>query len=236
MEDGFSEVYTHAFDEDGVIELENPSDVNRKYMRTSLEEGLVAVLEKNKKHEALLAGDSIQVFEVGKVFTADEEVLVLGVASDKPALVDDAVSRLCSKLDLEAGDFTLKNNNKLAEVNLSEVEEKLSAPSSYDDLKSVSAAVTYEPFSKYPYVLRDIAVWTPAGTQREDVQDIIRSATNEWLATSNHFDTYKKEDKISYAFQLVFQSDEKTLSDEEVNEVMREVEKRLNKQDGFSVR
>jgi phenylalanyl-tRNA synthetase beta subunit len=52
----------------------------------------------------------------------------------------------------------------------------------------------------------------------------------------NLFDTYEKDDQISYAFKLVFQSDERTLSDKEVNEHMQAVEEALEENGGFSVR
>jgi phenylalanyl-tRNA synthetase beta chain len=85
-------------------------------------------------------------------------------------------------------------------------------------------------------VLRDIAVWTPAGTAPEAVERIITKSSDDLLVAVNLFDTYEKDKEISYAFKLVFQSDEKTLEDKEVNEVMESVEKKLAGADGFSVR
>ncbi len=39
----------------------------------------------------------------------------------------------------------------------------------------------------------------------------------------DQFDEFKKGDKTSYAFRLVFQSDEKTLTDDEANDFMNKV-------------
>ena len=45
-----------------------------------------------------------------------------------------------------------------------------------------------------------------------------------------------KDDKVSYAFNLIFQSQEKTLSDEEINEVMYKVTGALNANLNWEVR
>ena len=52
---------------------------------------------------------------------------------------------------------------------------------------------------------------------------------------SEKFDEFKKGEKISYAFRLVFQSFEKTLTDGEVNTVMQAVAKSVEKK-GWGVR
>ena len=88
----------------------------------------------------------------------------------------------------------------------------------------------------YPYVLRDVAVWTPIGTESESVAKIIQDAAGDLLTATKLFDTYEKEDQISFAFKLVFQSDERTLSDKEVNEQMQAVEEALEDNNRFSVR
>ena len=49
------------------------------------------------------------------------------------------------------------------------------------------------------------------------------------------FDTFKKEGKVSYAFRMVFQSMEKTLTDDEVNSVMTAIYEAL-KGKGWEVR
>lgn len=94
----------------------------------------------------------------------------------------------------------------------------------------------YEPFSVYPFILRDIAVWTPSGTKKDSVESIIRDNAGEHLMRIDCFDTFEKEERISYAFHLVFQSFEKTLSDEEINPQMEKISQELSAQNGFEVR
>ena len=50
------------------------------------------------------------------------------------------------------------------------------------------------------------------------------------------FDEFKKDGKTSYAFRLVFQSYDRTLTDQEVNEVMNTITEKITEQEGWQVR
>ncbi len=93
----------------------------------------------------------------------------------------------------------------------------------------------YVPFSAYPFIVRDIALWTLVGTDRTGVEEMIRGNAGELLVRLDLFDRFEKEEKVSLAFRLVFQSDERTLTDEEVHGIMGRVSKALTKA-GFEVR
>lgn len=107
-------------------------------------------------------------------------------------------------------------------------------PTQYDSLP-LSTAVQYQAYSKYPFIVRDIALWTPTGTNPEDVLAVIAPEAGDLLVRKSHIDTYEKADKVSLAFRLVFQSFEKTLTDEEVAEVMKRVTEVVTKK-GWEVR
>lgn len=94
----------------------------------------------------------------------------------------------------------------------------------------------YQPFSVYPFLLRDIAVWVPEGTSMETVGTLIREHAGEHLVRLDLFDEFKKDGRISYAFHLVFQSYERTLTDAEIGPVMDKITKVLNGESGFEVR
>jgi len=104
----------------------------------------------------------------------------------------------------------------------------------YDDLP-LSNTERYHSFSKYPFIVRDIALWVPSETRPEEVLEIIRKEAGELLVHSNPFDQFEKNGKTSYAFRLVFQSFEKTLTDEEANSIMERVAAALA-QKGWTVR
>ncbi|MDO8575938.1 MAG: phenylalanine--tRNA ligase subunit beta [bacterium] len=106
--------------------------------------------------------------------------------------------------------------------------------SAYEDLP-LSNTERYQPFSRYPFIVRDIALWTPAGTEPEAVLAVIRAQAGELLVRSELFDRFEKSGKTSLAFRLVFQSFEKTLTDAEANAVMEKVYAAV-KERGWEVR
>ena len=86
-----------------------------------------------------------------------------------------------------------------------------------------SAAILYKPFSAYPSVSRDIAMWVGEGTALETVESTLRAAAGPLLVRLTHLDTFTKEGRTSLAFRLIFQSNEKTLDGAEVDELMTAV-------------
>jgi phenylalanyl-tRNA synthetase beta chain len=103
-------------------------------------------------------------------------------------------------------------------------EEELAAAGadSYADLP-VSATIRYAPFSRFPHITRDVALWVPVQTTADEVLEAIRGSAGELLIRAEQFDEFKKGDRISYAFRLVFQSFDRTLTDEDANARMESV-------------
>lgn len=111
------------------------------------------------------------------------------------------------------------DKDEVKEVPL-EIQE--ATPLGYGDLAQ-SNTERYQPFSKYPFIVRDIALWVPTGTKPEDVLEVIRTHAGELLMRSEKFDEFTKGDKTSYAFRLVFQSFDKTLTDGDASERMESI-------------
>src|SRR3989344_2974337 len=84
----------------------------------------------------------------------------------------------------------------------------------------------YQPISKFPAVERDIAVLVPASVKVDDVQQAIETAGGELLLDSDLFDIYEENleaEQKSLAFHLIFQSSERTLTDNEINGIFRKI-------------
>ncbi len=99
----------------------------------------------------------------------------------------------------------------------------------------LSTAVQYKPFSRYPYIVRDVAAWVPSGTEPVEVLNLIQKEAGELCAKISLFDRFQKGDKTSLAFRLIFQSFDKTLEDTEANAAMEKVYAAL-KGKGFEIR
>lgn len=230
---GFSEVKTYSLVESGDIKLANPVAEDKAYLRATMRDNLAAVLESNQTHKPVLAADTLRVFEVDKIFTKEAESFAVGIATDGDE--QDVVAAFEHVSTLLGIELAPEINDGVGMAILPDL-DTIDVDATTKGSDKEFAAVKFRTPSTYPYVLRDVAVWTPAGTEKEAVADIVADAAGDLLVTTNHFDTYEKEDQISYAFKLVFQSDERTLSDEEVNEHMQAVEEALEGNKGFSVR
>jgi phenylalanyl-tRNA synthetase beta chain len=90
-------------------------------------------------------------------------------------------------------------------------------------LSEIDANVKFKPFSAYPFMLRDIAVWVPSVTEKNEVAKLITEMSGDLLVNTKLFDVYEKENRTSYAYRLVFQSFEKTLTDEDANIIMKKI-------------
>ena len=82
---GFSEVYTHSLKENGDVEILNPLNIERGFMRNTIGEGLIKNLEHNLRYVDLLGLDAIKIYEVGTIFGGKVErpSLAFGIANAK---------------------------------------------------------------------------------------------------------------------------------------------------------
>ncbi|MFY9457974.1 MAG: phenylalanine--tRNA ligase subunit beta [Candidatus Spechtbacterales bacterium] len=103
------------------------------------------------------------------------------------------------------------------------------------DFEKVSAAAEeehiYQKPSKYPEVVRDIALLVPRGTMVVEVLNAINSVSGPLLRDVDLFDMYEGENIAdgmkNLAFHLLFQSYERTLTSQEVDEIMSRIAKAM---------
>lgn len=96
------------------------------------------------------------------------------------------------------------------------------------------------PISKFPSVERDLALIVDKNVTCQEVQDTIISASGEFLIKVSLFDVYQgnqvEKDKKSMAFNLVFSSCEKTLTVEEIDDIIKNILKALKEKIGAVLR
>lgn len=241
VERGFIEVSTPSFDTQGEIQLANPLQQDRPWLRSSLLPTLKEALAKAVTLAPRVIGTApmMKVFEFGNAFTSDGEYTSLAVAAYAVSGTgaEEALKEYSATIEQELlqspGKARFSLDGAAFEITLSG--EELARLGEEYELKTPVYG-SFEPFSLYPYALRDIAVWTPEGTTPQAVESLIRAEAGELLVRCDAFDTFEKEGRISYAFRLVFESMEKTLSDTELTPVMERVTAALNATPGFEVR
>lgn len=107
-------------------------------------------------------------------------------------------------------------------------------------LPELATGKKYRPISKYPVLYRDIAVLVPKKTKAIEIQNLIKAAAGKLLISADLFDIYEDEKALAgrknLAFHLIFQSEEKTLSDKEADKIMEKIVKRLEENPDFKTR
>ncbi len=234
-ERGFTEISTPSFAAKGDILLSNPLQSEKPYLRSDLAGNMQDALARAVFSAPRVLGPvpDVRLFELGTVFQKDGERLSLAIGY---APVGGKKQKVLEEIAFEAGMFlglSLSPSDSVLEIPLGEIDlEKLGE--GYEP-RNV-ALQKYREFSLYPFAIRDVAVWTPSGTEESEVVAVILKEAGEHVARIDLFDRFEKEGRISYAFRLVFESFTKTLSDEELVPAMERVTSALNGKDGWQVR
>ena len=105
---------------------------------------------------------------------------------------------------------------------------------------SCATSKAYAPLGKYPEMVRDLAVALPKSIPAGDVEAQIKACGGDLLREIRLFDEYKGsqlgQNQKSLAFALTWRSDDRTLMDEEINLIHRQIEERLAEAFGGVIR
>ena len=97
----------------------------------------------------------------------------------------------------------------------------------------------YKEISKFPSVKKDLAVVVNKNVAAGDIAGVIKKAAGSLLLGTKVFDVYTgtglEENKKSIAYSLEFGANDRTLTDEEINQVLEKIIANLEKQ-GASLR
>ena len=212
LEDGYSEVMTYAFREKGKVEvLASASD--KKFLRINLTDGLKESFKLNQANAPLLGLNETKIFEIGTIWNPKEEIHV--AYGDKKEI---------KEMMLE--EFVSSEKNSLTFL------QPLAGT-----FRPQNFSPTFKMWSLFPFIARDVAVWVPEGVGSEEVQKVIKdNAGGDVVRGPELFDEFKKDGKISYAFRLVFQSYERTLTDAEISDIMTKITNKIKEKNAWQVR
>lgn len=210
LDDGYSEVMTYAFRDKGEVEvLASASD--KKFLRTNLSDGLKESLRLNQLNAPLLQMEEIKIFEIGTIFKKSGEEIHVAYG-DKKNVIEVSLNDFCKVIPKEKYGDLLGTKN--------------------DNIKNI-----FKPWSIYPFISRDIAVWIPKEVESYQVYKVIKENAGDLLIREPFlFDSFTKDGKTSYAFRLVFQSFERTLKDEEINEIMTKIGHKISENSSWQIR
>jgi len=240
VSNGFTEVLGYALTDRGEIELANPLASDKGFLRTNLSDWLAQKIKFNLDY-VLFETEPVKIFEIGRVFTKDGEETRLGIGIGyrkkiKGRNAQEELAQICQKLGIE-GDKKGDEILAIQEISFDQLAKdyKDDSPAKLDDY--LAPDFKYRSIPAYPRIIRDVAVWVPEAVEVEEVMAVIKkTVSNLCVEGPVLFDEFAKEGRKSLAFRLVFQSYEKTLSDDEANSEMIKVIESLESDSGWEVR
>lgn len=170
---------------------------DKNFLRTNLLDGLLKSYELNRLNLPLLGMSEVKIFEIGTVFTKKGEEINVAFCDKK------------NKTEISLDKFV----------------------SNFEEIKSLSIISDFPVFklwSPYPFIARDISIWLPEDENKNKLENIFdQEGTNLLIKKPYLFDQFTKEGRTSFAYRLVFQSYDRTLTDEEVTLIMSKINEKI---------
>ncbi len=124
--------------------------------------------------------------------------------------------------------FDIKQKVYLAEINMEDLFKKI-------DLKR-----RFKALPRYPAIRRDISMLADDSVNASSVFNVIKKEGKDLVRSVDVFDLYKgqqiEQGKKSLAYSLEYRSDERTLKDEEVAQIHKNIQEALVKNLGIQIR
>ena len=254
---GFYETINYPFEseeETSSLKLDNPLDSNKPFLRTSIANSLIRNLEYNERRQK----DSIKLFEISNLYELGDDLI------EKRKLAIIMTGRIGQNykdfnkfIDLEyskkvlleiSEDFSdveeiprsivnSKNNTKIffAEIDLC----NLSINEDTESLKSLIKFnnIVYSDISEYLSTKRDLSFLIKDNSKKKVLLLMLESFNNKLLKEKFMFDLYEdpKSGNIKVGYRFIFQSDLKTLTDEEVDKVINAIVESTLEIDGIEI-
>jgi len=249
-----------------LVELKNPLSREQKYLRNSLIPSLLKNIQNNKNYlkpgEEIRIFEVGKIFQRPR----QEEKMLTGAISgdDKFYEAKGVVDLLLQKLgianvwydDYQASPKDSSSDwwqpGRCAEIKIGQREigflgeiKKEPKAAIFDFnfsllQKLFSEEHEYRFLSRYPEAVRDLAVLVPLLTKVEAVLNIIAGAGGVLVRDVDLFDIYEGEElpggKKNLAFHIIYQSDKKTLTSQEVETIHQKIIKALEKKPKWQVR
>lgn len=190
---GYHEVMTYSLTKKGDYQVAK-GPKGKDFLRTNLLDGMRTAYAINKQNEELLPHATSKIFEIGKVFPKSGEELHVAWIDAKGEHEEV----------LQMGNFPHEQTMQ-----------------SLTSLSGNATTKRFHMWSEYPFMTRDIAVWLPESVSNIELVALIKKNGTELLQGEPRlFDKFSKDGRTSYAYRIVFQAFDRTLTDDEVNPIM----------------
>lgn len=256
-DNGFAEVINYPFSASSSknsIQVDNPLDSNRRFLRTNLMDSLVGNLIYNEKRQK----DSIKLFEISDVYTSDMSKIYKKLS----IIVSGRQGHNYKEFGMQLDQKFLINlfkplgfdiNKEVIEISRNELDSKIKTKiygieielnkisKFFEKYKPISnpdgGYIQYKPISEFPCSTRDLSFLVEKSSKISEVINRLDSVNANNLKEFFMFDFYenkaKNHTKIGYRF--VFQSFDKTLTDLEIDDQIKPIIDSVLKIDSVSL-
>lgn len=254
---GFYEVINFPFtsiEKESSITLDNPLDSNKKNLRIALKESLIENLLYNERRQK----DSIKLFEISDIYCKNnnlEQSLKLGIIASgrvghnynnfskkiDEAFLLDVFKNVFDDKDIAIEQISRKNLNTKSRNNIFYIEISLDKlqPSNVNFFNEEHDMEfkKYTPISEFPLSSKDFSFLIADYSKYNEVIEMINKIQGMYLKDFFIFDFYKndKNEEIKIGVRMIFQSNEKTLSDEDIKDSISKILQPILDIDGVSV-
>jgi phenylalanyl-tRNA synthetase beta chain len=261
IKNGFFEVVNNPFvnnEEDHAIRVDNPLDSNRQYIRTNLERSLIENLLYNERRQQ----DSIKLFEVSDVYCIDRNLKnkkVLGIICSgrvgknyldfskkinikyiRNLLKELSPTTNINPIIIDRKNLNTKLNNEIIYLELELNSLNGLIPDFISNQKRRSKDhnfIKYRPVSEFPSSSRDLSFSIKNIDKYYEIQDYLLGYKSDLIKEVFIFDFYnnQKNDEIKIGFRFIFQSYQATITDKEVNNIMKVIMAYTNSIEGITI-
>ena len=245
IDNGFYEVINDPFvssKDNKSVSIDNPLDSSRKYLRTELKQSLIKNLLFNERRQH----DSIKLFEIADVFSSDfySGKRVLGIIAS--GRVDNNYIDFTKKIDNNymlniLSKHIIYPNVECINIPRQSLDSKSTLPISYTEIELNSDFkieysnkvdtqlnlnnYTYRQISDFPCSKRDLSFSLKDHSEIHLLEQYILNFKDDLLKDIFIFDYYNNEKKheIKIGFRFIFQSQDSTVTDKEVDNVINNI-------------
>lgn len=247
---GFTEVYTYPMVSEAIFEgsveqavtIQNPLTDDMAYMRRTLTPSLLQVVTKNKNH------DNIHIFEIANIYekhanTLPYEKLIFAGAVKKSQNsfyeVKGVIQQLLEVMGIKQVQFKQLEKKEGANIfigkdHLGDIQIHSKSLITFElDFAAILTHATlkkmYQPLSKYPSSVEDMAILAPTNILTGDLMQEIKKQS-DLIREVSLLDKYGE----TRTFHIVYQSYQRNLTSEELTPIREKILKALK--DKFGAR
>ncbi|MFA4966601.1 MAG: phenylalanine--tRNA ligase subunit beta [Candidatus Margulisiibacteriota bacterium] len=243
----FSLVDPKMADSNAVV-ISNPMTPEESVLRTGMINSLLKVISHNLRHQI----DEVNIFELGKIFLPGEKLVVAGAMTGGGAdffrmkgVVEKLLSSFSDLWKYESFMDDRFHPGKSALVLIGPKEKVLGKFGALHPEIQKAWGLTHEvyvfefdldllfelpmpkkqyrPLPKFPKVERDLAMFVPEDVSSKAIIELISKSGGELVEEVKLFDRYKN----SQAYRISFRDHAKTLTDETVNPMFKNIQNEL---------